>query len=84
MIKLEVSQYYRGKAVPTLERGDLLSILIYALVQTGVEDLAAQLLLIQNFIPDKVRDGFSQTSSAFCDFKNAIEFLTSLDNSQLI
>lgn len=34
LIKKEVKTFYQGKKEPTLERSDLLSILIYVVVQT--------------------------------------------------
>ena len=65
------------------ERGDMLSILIYILCKTGVEDLQAQLTIISNFISDDIKYGSSRLSSSYIDFKCAVEFLVSLDRRRL-
>jgi hypothetical protein len=51
----EIAQYYNGATFFTnIDRGDLLSILFYVLAMTEVDDLAAQLSMITNFIPENV------------------------------
>lgn len=85
MIKEEILNFQGilNKNPNNLDRGELLSILIYVLVYTGTEDLTAQLTLISNFISDKVKYGHSRLSASFTDFKNAVDFLNSLEISNL-
>ncbi len=66
-----------------MDKSDMLSILIYILVQTNVEDLMAQLVMIEDFISDKIKTGNSRLSATFMDLKNAVEFIVSLEKSQL-
>jgi hypothetical protein len=48
-----------------------------------IEDLSAQLILISTFISDRVKYSGCKLSASFCDFKASIDYLTSLDYSQL-
>ena len=45
--------------VKSIEKSDELSIIIYILVQSGIEDLVAQLTVIEDFLPDKIKFGSS-------------------------
>jgi len=83
-IKTEINLFYREQGQQKIpERGDILSILIYILAQTGAEDLQAQLTLISSFISDDIKFGSSRLSACYVDFKSATEFLVSLDKGRL-
>lgn len=83
-IKAEINFFYQKSNLKMLpERGDLLSILIYILCKTCVEDLQAQLTIISNFISDDIKYGSSRLSASYTDFKCAVEFLVSLDRRKL-
>ena len=69
--------------VKSIEKSDELSIIIYILVQSGIEDLVAQLTVIEDFLPDKIKFGSSWLSQSYLDFKNAVDYLVSLDLQSL-
>ena len=43
----------------------------------------AQLVMIEDFISDKIKMGNSRLSATYTDLKNAVEFIVSLEKSQL-
>lgn len=66
-----------------LERSDILSILIYVLVKARIDDLRAQLVMMTEFTSTYVQDGYSRISATYSDFKNSVDFISSLDYGQL-
>jgi hypothetical protein len=83
-IREEINSFYKNTGQEKIpDRGDILSILIYILTQTGAEDLQAQLTLISSFISDDIKFGSSRLSACYVDFKSATEFLVSLEKAVL-
>ena len=68
------------KGFNKLEKGDLLSILIYCLVKANIPDLRSQMTLITEFTSGFIQDGHSRISATFSDLENSIEFIESLDS----
>ena len=55
------------KGFTRLEKGDLLSILIYCLVKANIPDLRSQMTLITEFTSGFIQDGHSRISATFTD-----------------
>ena len=53
------------------------------LVKTAVVDLRAQLVLMTEFSTSYVQEGYSRIAATYTDFKNAVDFIGSLNLSEL-